>query len=95
LTRDRLEQSRPPPRVRSESSLWAITSYFTFDDPPGVKRRLQAYREFRRHLQIPLAAVELSHKGNFDLCSEDAEVLIQVSGGAILWQKERLLFVAR
>ena len=65
--------------VRHESRVLAITSYFNFDDPPGVTRRLHAYREFRRHLRIPLLTVELAHYGNFELSSEDAELLIHVA----------------
>ena len=76
------------------SCVWAITSYFTFDDPPGKKRRLETYRKFRKRLQVPLVAVELSQDGEFDLGPEDAESLIQVEGGAMLWQKERLLNIA-
>jgi len=73
---------------------WAITSYYGFDDPGGDKRRLRAYREFRRHLQLPLAVVELSPEGAFDLGPDDAELLIQLRSGDILWQKERLLNIA-
>jgi hypothetical protein len=38
--------------------------------------------------------VELSFDGRCDLTDEDADVLIQLSGGAVLWQKERLLNLA-
>ena len=74
-----------------ESPIWAITSYYTYDDPPGVKRRLGVFREFRRQLQVPLLVVELSHDGARDLVEDDAEIIVRVSGGALLWQKERLL----
>ncbi|MCW5982168.1 MAG: hypothetical protein KIT09_29040 [Bryobacteraceae bacterium] len=76
------------------SKLWAITCYFPFDEPPGEKRRLAAYREFRRRLEVPLAAVELSREGRFDLGPDDADLLIQLAGGDLLWQKERLLNIA-
>lgn len=78
---------------RNQSSpVWAITSYFPLDDPAGVRRRLAAFREFRKRLQAPLVAVEFSPDGSrFDLADEDAEILLQVRGGAVLWQKERLL----
>jgi hypothetical protein len=78
-------------RGRLDEPVWAITSYF---DPTGRKRRLKNYREFRRRLQVPLVAVELSFDGSFDLTTDDAEILIQVRGGSILWQKERLLNLA-
>jgi hypothetical protein len=78
-------------RSRLNEPVWAITSYF---DPTGRKRRLKNYREFRRRLQVPLIAVELSFDGRFDLTTGDADILIQVRGGSILWQKERLLNLA-
>lgn len=78
----------------SGAKVWAITCYFPFDDPDGDRRRLRAYREFRRRLVVPLVAVELARDGHFDLGESDAEKLIQVSGGATLWQKERLLNLA-
>jgi hypothetical protein len=43
---------------------------------------------------VPLVAVELSFNGSFDLAPDDAEILIQLRGGSILWQKERLLNIA-
>ena len=44
--------------------------------------------------QIPLVAVELAYGSKFDLQANDAEILIQLPSGAVLWQKERLLNVA-
>lgn len=73
------------------SNVWAVTCYF---DPLGTRNRLPAYRVFRRHLQIPLVTVELSCNERFDLGSNDAEILIQLRGQAMLWQKERLLNIA-
>lgn len=74
-----------------ESRLWAITSYF---DPFNGGRRLPVYRQFRRDLSVPLVAVELAFDRDFHLRPEDAEILVQLRGGAILWQKERLLNIA-
>src|SRR5262249_49610675 len=70
---------------------WAITSYF---NPVGYRRRLTNYRTFRRRLAVPLVAVEFSCGGPFQLGPGDADVLIQLRKGDILWQKERLLNVA-
>ncbi len=75
----------------ASSPIWAITSYF---DPTGSAMRLQNFREFRRNLQVPLLAVELSFDGRFDLSSCDADLLIRVHGTDVLWQKERLLNLA-
>jgi hypothetical protein len=71
--------------------LWAITSYY---NPSRYWRRRYNYRLFREHLQIPLLAVELSFQGDFELASDDAEILVRCTGGDVLWQKERLLNIA-
>lgn len=75
----------------STSKLWAITSYF---NPAGFESRLQNYRVFRERLDLPLLAVELIHGGDGELSEMDAEKLIRLRGGDVLWQKERLLNVA-
>ena len=75
----------------SQSRLWAITSYF---DPFVRGHRLSAYREFRRRLSVPLITVELRFGSDFHLKPEDADIFIGVSGGSVLWQKERLLNLA-
>jgi hypothetical protein len=71
--------------------LWAITSYF---NPAAYANRLRNYRVFRANLALPLAVVELSHNGKFELGKEDAEIVVQIAGGDVLWQKERLLNLA-
>ena len=79
---------------RASGPLWAITSYYAFDDPPGGRRRLGVFREFRRRLNAPLVTVELSRDGEFHLGPDDTDVLVRIQGGALLWQKERLLNLA-
>lgn len=71
--------------------LWAITALF---NPARYKSRLANYRIFRQHLSVPLLAVELSFGGSFELHNGDAQILVQLAGGDVLWQKERLLNVA-
>jgi hypothetical protein len=71
--------------------LWGVTAYF---NPAGYRSRRDNYRNFRKCLKIPLVAVEMSPTGRFELGSEDAEILVQLTGGDVLWQKERLLNVA-
>ena len=71
--------------------MWALTTYF---NPIRYKRRQSNYRIFRSNLHVPLVTVELSFDGQFELSKDDADVLIQLSGGAVLWQKERLLNIA-
>jgi hypothetical protein len=71
--------------------MWVMTSYY---NPARYKRRLTNYRIFRANLRTPLVTVELSYDGHFELTESDADILIQISGGAVLWQKERLLNIA-
>jgi len=76
-----------------DNTFWAITSFF---NPMGAERRLANYRAFRQALDLPLLTVEWSWAQGKGLClnADDAEILIQISGTDLLWQKERLLNVA-
>lgn len=65
-----------------------MTSYF---NPLGWKSRLRNYRAFRRWLKMPLLTVEWHPTGKFSLTPDDADILVQLSGGDMMWQKERLL----
>jgi hypothetical protein len=76
---------------KSNGQLWGLTTYF---NPAGYRRRLENYRVFRKHFQAPLLTVELSFDGQFELCDEDADSLIRITGGDVMWQKERLLNLA-
>ena len=78
-------------RASGDQRVWAITAYY---NPVGYKRRLSNYRIFRANLGVPLVTVELSFDGRFELAGQDADMLVQLSGGALLWQKERLLNIA-
>jgi len=73
------------------SDLWAITSYF---NPVRYARKLENYRAFHRRLNVPLVAVELFYGSKPELTESDADVLIQIPGRDVLWQKERLLSIA-
>jgi hypothetical protein len=73
------------------SELWAVTCFF---NPARCKRRTQNYRWFREQLITPLITVELTFDGQFALRREDADILIQLDQGDILFQKERLLNIA-
>lgn len=72
-------------------ALWAITSFF---NPAGSRRRLLNYRRFRAALNVPLVAVELSFDRSWELIEHDADKLMQVTDGDVMWQKERLLNIA-
>jgi hypothetical protein len=76
---------------RRAADLWAITAYF---NPVGYRRRLTNYREFRRRLAAPLVTVELATSRAFELGPDDADILVRIKDGDVLWQKERLLNIA-
>ncbi|MBI3447891.1 MAG: hypothetical protein HY049_03065 [Acidobacteria bacterium] len=78
---------RPP----ADSDLWVITAYFNL---AGWSSRLENYRSFRRALEVPLATVEWSPAGAYALGGDDADLLMQIPGGDLMWQKERLLGLA-
>lgn len=73
------------------SRLWAVTCYF---NPAGYATKQANYRVFRRMLRVPLVAVELSFGERFELGPGDAEILVQLRDGDVMWQKERLLNIA-
>jgi hypothetical protein len=70
------------------SSLWLITTYF---NPLGWRSRRENYHTFRRHLDARLLTVSWSPEGNHEIEEGDADILIRVDGGDLMWQKERLI----
>ena len=70
------------------SSLWLITTFF---NPLNWSSRRRNYDTFRRHLKANLLTVEWSPNGDFSLREDDADRLVRVSGGELMWQKERLI----
>lgn len=74
-----------------ESDLWVITAYFNL---AGWSSRIENYRVFHRSLSAPLATIEWNPSGRFELTGADADLLIHVQGGDLMWQKERLLGIA-
>ncbi|MCB1499001.1 MAG: hypothetical protein KDK07_04300 [Bauldia sp.] len=79
-------------RRGGSEGLWAITSYF---NPVGDRRRRDNFRIFRERLSVPLVAVELGFDGRFDLRDGDADILVRLDDGGVMFQKERLLNLAR
>lgn len=72
----------------AKSDLWVITAFYNL---AGWSSRLENYRAFHRALSVPLATIEWNPAGRFQLAATDADRLIQVQGGDLMWQKERLL----
>ena len=68
--------------------LWAVTSYF---NPMRYTQRRANFRLFRDRLAVPLVAVELAYGDEFELDDRDADIVLRLRGGSVLWQKERLL----
>ena len=75
----------------TENVFYAITSYF---NPFHNADRIHNYLTFRKNLRLPLITVEWAPDGIFELTNDDADEVIQISGGNIMWQKERLLNIA-
>lgn len=88
--------SQVPTRPKTlPGSLWCITTYF---NPNGIKVKRYNYDIFAQELRRQkgkLLTVELSFgDGDFELSKANADLLIQVRGDSVLWQKERLLNLA-
>ena len=71
--------------------MWAITTFF---NPKKYEQRLYNFRQFRSELSIPLVVVELSFDGSFEIGLHEADIVVRINGGALVWQKERLLSIA-
>jgi hypothetical protein len=74
-----------------DSELWAITTFF---NPAGYLQRSRNFKIFREHLAVPLVTVELGYCNDFELEKGDSDVLVQLRGSSVLWQKECLLNIA-
>jgi hypothetical protein len=74
-----------------DSEIWAITSFF---NPNGYQQRYKNFKIFRTHLALPLVTVELGYGNDFELKNDDSDVLVQLRGSSVLWQKECLLNIA-
>ncbi len=79
------------PHDKNHGNFWAITCFF---NPMRYKRRIENYRRFREGLRPPLIAVELGYNDGYELDESCAEILVQLRGGDVLDQKERLLNLA-
>jgi hypothetical protein len=72
-------------------NIWAVSAFFNFS---GSNSRLKNYKIFRQNLKdhdVKLLTVEFSPSGHFQLEEDDADKLIRMSDGDIMWQKERLI----
>ncbi len=90
------EQDFPPQHPATlPGSIWGVTTYFNSARYAGKLRNFRLFRESLRSQGLPLVAVELVHDdAPFELGDDEAEILVRRRGGAVLWQKERLLNIA-
>lgn len=74
----------------NSTDLWVLTTYF---NPLGWRQRRGNYDLFRAGLPASarLLTVEHAPTGVPDLTQHDADLLVTVAGGNVMWQKERLL----
>ena len=90
----RIDDPTPPPKRRRRlgGDLWAITAYY---NPASYRTKSANYASFRDGLRdagVPLLTVELAFGDTpFELEDGDADLLLRLRGGDVLWQKERLL----
>ena len=90
------ESSLPPQQPASlPGSIWGITTFFNPVRYGNKRQNFRLFRESLRRQGLPLIVVELVHDdAPFELDNSDAEIVVQRRGGAVLWQKERLLNIA-
>jgi hypothetical protein len=69
-----------------------VTAYFNPGDSSIQRRNYQRFRRRLKSQGVPLLTVELGFGDRpFDLGPDEADKRIQIRGGDVLWQKERLL----
>lgn len=74
-----------------DSDFWTVSTYYNLTDG---ERRVGNFRAFRDALSTPLLTIEWNPDGRFQLQQDDSDILLQVSGGDLMWQKERLIELA-
>lgn len=100
----RYEQCISPPnnvtnkseyRNQKINELWGITTFFNPSKFTIKYKNYQRFRKFTKAQGLQLCAVELSFDGEYELQEEkDAEILVKIQNGTVMWQKERLLNLA-
>lgn len=74
-----------------DTSIWAVTTYFNFG---AYVSKYMNYQLFRSQLGVPLLTLEVAANGGFELGERDADILVQLPQGGIMWQQHRLFNVA-
>lgn len=72
-------------------NIWVVCSYFNFNKSLARLNNLNIFRDNIKRYGLKLLCVEFSPLGNFEICSNDVDMLLQLSDGDIMWQKERLI----
>lgn len=75
-----------------KDDLWVLATLF---DPSGTKSRQGGHyalvADFLRHVSAPVALVEISMDGNFQLSDADADLVVRMVSGESVWHKEAAL----
>jgi hypothetical protein len=73
-------------------NIWVICSYFNFTKTPFRLKNFNIFRDnIKRYGNLKLLCVEFSPSKDFEVLASDVDLLLQLSDGDIMWQKERLL----
>lgn len=75
--------------------IFGITTYF---NPSKYKSKLKNYNKFFNNISkqgLKLLCIEVAFdEQNFELTKDHADILVQLRGNSVLWQKERILNLA-
>jgi hypothetical protein len=73
-------------------NIWVVCSYFNFTKTPFRLKNFNIFRDnIKRYGNLKLLCVEFSPSKCFEIVASDVDMLLQLSDGDIMWQKERLI----
>jgi hypothetical protein len=70
-----------------------VCCYFNFTNSAFRYKNYQHFQKNIRKHNVKLLTVEFNPTSKYELSNEDADSLVQISDGDIMWQKERLLSI--
>lgn len=77
--------------VSLTGTMWGIGTYFNPNNNSVIKENYNKFSRKIREQGLPLLTVELAFEGQeFCLTKDDADIIVQVQDGDIMWQKERM-----
>ena len=76
-------------------TIWGITTFFNPLQHKNKKENYDVFRSSSSKQGLKLVCVELAFGDKpFELTKDDADVLVQIRGKDVMWQKERLMNIA-